>query len=404
MIVRYVVRCSICAKEITIRASVGLEKTCTHTFDCPECLSELTLEIRAVPPNATIFCIENCETGNSAGKLLENPVINLHPSTALKQGEYHAEIVSPSIRYMKMLMPYLNRFNLDQRVIDAHDQFELPYAKELWLIISNIFTLVQRGDPANVIKGQIAKYVEKRQEFSSHFSCTTFFKCTASFFDSMFHPLIRDLRYPLRTFITDVRKLYPQEISNFETYYQATCEQSHLSRYISLFKDYFANFDQFRQMLGQARLGIEDYDDFVIGSKNFEQIKLYYGQAYETLTSSYITLACLNNIAQGRAYDTFLKMTLNKYIKDVEKAKKADPFRNEPVLAAFTQWEDSSLRNGSHHASIVRNGELINYRSGGTGKEQEISYSKYIYLCNAITIANAALMLVELQEFSTLKP
>lgn len=88
--------------------------------------------------------------------------------------------------------------------------------------------------------------------------------------------------------------------------------------------------------------------------------------------------------------------------KDVEKAKKSNPFSAEPALAAFTRWEDSALRNGSHHAAIGRDGELVKYRSGGTGAEREIAYSRYVHICNGITIATAPLLLVELQEFSTL--
>jgi hypothetical protein len=159
-------------------------------------------------------------------------------------------------------------------------------------------------------------------------------------------------------------------------------------------------FDQFRQVLTHVRVGSDDVDDLVVGSKRFDEIKLYFGQAYETLTSSYTTLACLNNIAAGRAFDQFQSMTLTKYINDVEKAKKSNPFASVPVLHAFTQFENSSLRNGSHHAAIWREGDLIKFRSGGTGAEKDMAYSRYLHICNGITISIAALFLVELEMFS----
>jgi hypothetical protein len=164
----------------------------------------------------------------------------------------------------------------------------------------------------------------------------------------------------------------------------------------------FANFDQFRQLLVFARIANEDVDDLIVGSKKFNDVKLFYGQAYETLTSAYVTLACLNNIKQNRSFDSFASMSLKNYIKDVEKAKRSNPFAAESVLAAFTRWDDCALRNGSHHAAIGREGELVKYRSGGTGAKRAIAYGRYVHLCNGITIALAALMLVELQEFSSL--
>ena len=172
----------------------------------------------------------------------------------------------------------------------------------------------------------------------------------------------------------------------------------------STFTDYFRYFDQFRQVLVHARVGDENVDDLVVGSKSFEEIKLYYGQAYEALTSAYVFPAALFNLSQGRQFDMFASMTLKKYVSDVEKSKRANPFSGVPALAAFSKFEDSSLRNGSHHASIWREGELVKFRSGGTGAEREISFSRYMHTCNGITVALSALFLVELEFISAIGP
>ena len=144
-----------------------------------------------------------------------------------------------------------------------------------------------------------------------------------------------------------------------------------------------------------ARIEDEDVDDKIVGSKSFEDTKLYYGQAYETLTSSFTSIASLNNILNDRKFDEFQQMTLNKYISDVEKAKRANPFKDTPEFYAFAQDLDSSLRNGSHHASIWRDGEKVFHRSGGTGAKRDITYSKYLHLCNKLTISLAAIWLLE---------
>lgn len=300
----------------------------------------------------------------------------------------------------RLASPYM-RVPAESQVKDVATQFELPYTKDLWNVVVNVIRLHLRGNAQDVLNGQIAKYSEMRKKFLPEFTCTTVFKCVASFFDDAFFPAIGNLRQPLRKRIQDLRANHPNQMATFEAYYRSDLESENLERYVALFRDYFANFDQFRQLLVFARVGSDEVDELIVGSKNFNDIKMFYGQAYETLTSSFVTLACLNNIKNGRRFDEFEHMTLNKYIKDVEKAKKSNPFSADPVLSAFASSEDSALRNGSHHASIYHDGELVKYRSGGTGAEREMAYSRYIHMCNQIAIANAALMLVELQEFST---
>ena len=84
-------------------------------------------------------------------------------------------------------------------------------------------------------------------------------------------------------------------------------------------------------------------------------------------------------------------------MKDVSKEKKANPFEQIQPFYTFTDGLDSTLRNGSHHASIWRDGEKILYRSGGTGAQREIAYSRYLHLCNKLTISLAALFIIELE-------
>ena len=128
----------------------------------------------------------------------------------------------------------------------------------------------------------------------------------------------------------------------------------------------------------------------------FESVKLYYGQAYEAITSNFTVLACLNNILNGRNFDEFRHLTLNKYIKDLQKSAKAGPFEQTQEFMAFTESLDSTLRNGSHHASIWRENEVIYFKSGGTGQKRNITYSRYLHVCNKITISLAALFLLEI--------
>lgn len=401
MVIRDYCRCKVCGAVLCIRAGVGLESRCEHQFDCPTCYSPITLFVCiGEPPTAWIEYQENSERAEEKESAM---VINLHPSIAFDSADYHSPMVFASMKLMDLAGPHM-RVSATSRTRDVAQDFELPETKQLWEIVRNLLRLYQNGDPANVITSQIGRYQKLRQTYHEWFHCSTIFKCIASFFDDSMFPAVGNLRQPLRVFISNLRMKDSAELQRFQAYYRAQIEKENLSRYLSLFDDYFSNFDQFRQLYVHARVGDDDVDDLIVGGKSFEKVKLFYGQAYETLTSSYVTLACLNNINQGRSFDVFQSMALAKYIKDLEKSKKSNAFSGEPCLANFSQWDDSALRNGSHHASIVRDGETVKYRSGGTGVEREITYARYLHLCNCMAIACAALLLVELQEFSSMAP
>ncbi|MCW7540667.1 hypothetical protein OOT46_22875 [Aquabacterium sp. A7-Y] len=352
------------------------------------------------PPTAWYEFLENCRVAEEDSPDLT--VVNLHPSMAFSLEDYHSPQAFPSLDFFDLVDAAM-RVPAGTRHLDVSLHFELPETKALWALVKSVMSLHSNGDPAGVLPKQIARYSEKRREYLKEFRCSTTFKCITSFFDDALHPAIGNLRRPLRGLVRDLRAIQGQAVADFENYYRAELESDNFARYSALFDDYFSNFDQFRQLLAYARVGRDDVDELIVGAKRFNDVKLYYGQAYETLTSAYVTLACLNNINHGRSFDTFAAMSLTKYIKDLNKAQKSAPFSAAPVLAAFTKWEDSALRNGSHHAAIARDGERVKYRSGGTGAEREMPYSRYLHMCNGITIACAALMLVELQEFSTIK-
>lgn len=400
MITRGCLECLVCGQKFVVRVGIGLEEICTHTFDCHNCFTPITVQAKiGPPPQAWLEYKENCKSAKEDA--LVQSVVNLHPSIAFPASEYHSQYAFPSMQLTNLAGPYM-RVPAGARARDVALHFELPHTKQLWMIVESVIRLHLQGDPAGVLQKQIARYAEKRREFSPTFTCSTVFKCVASFLDDVFFPAIGNLRQPLRALVHQLRSTQPDQLKEFTAYYRSELERPNLEAYLAVLQDYFANFDQFRQLLVFARVANEEVDDLIVGAKKFNDVKLFYGQAYETLTSAYVTLACLNNIKQSRSFDSFASMSLNKYIKDVEKAKRSNPFAAEAVLAAFTQWDDSALRNGSHHAAIGREGELVKYRSGGTGAEREIAYSRYVHLCNGITIALAALLLVELQEFSTL--
>lgn len=392
-------KCTVCEFKFILRIGVGVESKCTHTFDCPNCFTPISVDlVTGKPGQAWVEALENVEI---IGQDLEiDTFINLHPAFAFRADEYHSRFAFASMHHTELTFGKMRM--VPGKFQDFATQFEIPETAKLWQTVRNVISLATKSDPANVLQKQISAYESARKKYNPQFTCTTTFKCIASFFDDIFYPAIGNLRQPLRSFVRSEREAHPAEIEKFSEYYRNEIQATALDRYLAIFSDYFRLFDQFRQVLTHVRVGSEDVDDLIVGSKRFDEIKLYYGQAYETLTSSYTTLACLNNISAGRSFDQFKSMSLTKYIKDIEKAKKSNPFSDVPTLFSFAAFDNSSLRNGSHHASIWREGDLIKFRSGGTGAENDISYSRYLHICNGITISIAALFLVELEIFSTI--
>jgi hypothetical protein len=298
-------------------------------------------------------------------------------------------------------MPYLRLVPEETyRSIITQDialQFDVPNASNLWTTVKNIFLLKDGVGQDKNIKKAIDYYEKQRKKYFSETRTSTPKEVATNFFDSLFYPRFDQLSQPAIKLIYSIKDEHPEEFAKFLQFYLDNLEAQHLRQYLSIFSDYFKLYNQLSQIVLHSRIGEEDVDDKIVGSKSFENVKLYYGQAYESITSFFVVFACLNNIYLGRSYDQFQTMMLNKYMKDVSKEKRAKPFEQTKQFYSFTDGLDSTLRNGSHHASIWRDGEKIFYRSGGSGAQREIAYSRYLHLCNKLTISLAALFIVELE-------
>jgi len=400
VVVRGYARCEICRENYILRAGVGTEKLQLHTFDCKSCGVPISVIVRANPPHAHFEAEENVIIEEHEE---ENAIVfNLHPFFAFSSDEIHNLKAFPSLRYGSKIMPYLrlvpNKNSLGIQSQDIALQFDVPNASNLWGTVKNIF-LLQEGTGQNKrIRKAIEHYEKQRQKYFIETKVSNSKEVAFNFFDSLFYPRFEKLLEPALELTYVIKRDHTQEFSEFLEFYSSNLREQHLRQYLSIFSDYFKIYNQLSQMVVHSRINEEeDVDGKIVGSKSFEAVKLYYGQAYESLTSFFVVFACLNNILLGRSYDQFQSMTLNKYTKDLSKEKRANPFEQTQPFYSFADGLDSTLRNGSHHASIWRNGERIFYRSGGTGAQREIAYSRYLHLCNKLTIALAALFIIELE-------
>ncbi len=398
VVLRGYARCEICGENYILRAGVGTEKYQLHTFDCQSCGIPLSVILRANPPHAHFepeenVIVEEHECENSI-------VLNLHPFFAFNSDEIHDRMAFPSLLYGAKIAPYLRLVpNRNFQGIQSQDialQFDVPNASNLWTTVKNIFLLQDETGQNKRAKKAIEYYEKQRQKYFPETKVSNFKEVAFNFFDSLFYPRFEKLLQPAIELISSIKDNCPEEYLKFIEFYSDNIEFQNRRQYLSIFSDYFKIYNQLSQVVVHSRIGDEDVNDKIVGSKSFENVKLYYGQAYESITSFFVIFACLNNILLGRSYDQFQSMTLSKYMKDVSKEKKANPFEATQPFYTFTDGLDSTLRNGSHHASIWRDGENIFYRSGGTGAQREIPYSRYLHLCNKLTISLAVLFIIEL--------
>jgi len=125
---------------------------------------------------------------------------------------------------------------------------------------------------------------------------------------------------------------------------------------------------------------------------------MFYGNAFEILTSHFVIPACLNNICNNREFHQFAEMDLPLYTT-IDKANRAEPFKNNRRLKFLLEGVDTGLRNASHHADIrlLKGHDIIEYRSGKKRKKKTMAYVRYIHLCNTLIINLFIMLDIELQ-------
>jgi len=187
-----------------------------------------------------------------------------------------------------------------------------------------------------------------------------------------------------------------QKFYRFKSYYNAELQTDHSEKYFEIFSDYFKNFSDYNQVLLYSKNSRQVDESFHVSSKNFKRTKMFYGDAFEIITSSFTVLACLNNILKGREFDEFEQMELSKYIT-INKANRSNPFKDTSCFNIFSECIDSTVRNASHHKSMkINNKGIIKYRSPGSTNWKSMPYIKYLHMCNEIMLNICALQMLEL--------
>lgn len=392
MIVRHSIKCGTCECPHTLRIQVGHESYQEHTFQCHECEEEIVVGMKC---DQSYGSIEIIEVNNCQGDAKEGVIINLSSEFPIPKKDLHRDLVFPTLDHMDEIAKAQESLGVNYPMLSSLDEYQESLKKhksvnDMWLSLKKGWSLTAKG------KLQLAarQFEGYRDGFSEPLELQYIL---FDFCGRMMMPAKYSLFEGAGNRCREIAKAHAQKFQEFRTYFKANMAGSNLDRYFETLKEYFICFKDFSQTLTHVQHGIKVSDEYEASSSSFSKTKLFYGNAYETLTSNVAFLACINNVANGRAFDQFEAMDLSKY-QTINKANRCNPFKDVAEFQSICACLDSTVRNASHHGSmkLADNGRTINYQSGGTGMMRSMSYLTYINQCNEIMLSCCALLALEL--------
>lgn len=393
MIVRHFVECATCHHAHTVRIQVGHNPYQEHTFGCVECQEEMVLGMHCFPETASVEIAElnNCVAGSEEGS-----VVNLSPDFPIPEGDIHRDLAFPSMEHTRALSKAQKNAGIETPSFASFEEYrnwalEQKGLPDIWSIVKKGWSLTLK-DRTDIAEKVLREYLNGKYEEKPQLNYVLFDFCSRLLLPEKYH-LFRDAA----EYCENLAKETPDELARFRKYYVEHLQKDHLERYFETFKEYFSCFSDMSQTLTHVQYGLAIPDDSVATSYAFSRTKLFYGNAFETLTTTVQVLACLNNIGCGRRFDEFEQMTLKQYMS-INKAKRCHPFNANQALSPFCDCLESTIRNASHHGGmkLSNSGEKVEYRSGGSGASRSIPYVQYLNYCNRIMLSCCALLALEL--------
>ncbi|RFC41354.1 MAG: hypothetical protein DID89_2727545983 [Candidatus Nitrotoga sp. CP45] len=364
-----------------------------HTFSCGSCGEEMSIEVIKKPEIASmgIHCVSNCEESAEEGL-----IVNLHPDFPIPEDQLHVDLAFPWLGHVQDLAKRQIELGATTPQFSSFEEYRrfalgIQTPLERWAIVKKAWSLSRNGKD-KLSKAELEKYNFNSTGASPELREVLFHFCRT---------LLNRGLFPLFTHAAELlavcHQRAPQEFSRFKRVHGAEWFPDHLDGYFDVFSEYFRDFGEFSQTLLICQYDLPLQENATASSTAFSRIKMFYGNAFELLTGHFVVLACLNNILRGRPFDEFQSMNLKKYLT-TNKANRANPFADTQPFAAFSCRLDSTLRNASHHGAIKLDQarKQISYRSGGTGAEHKMLYTKYLVLCNDHILKLAALLMLEL--------
>ena len=403
MIIRSALQCETCEAVFTVRIGMGQGIRQVHTVNCRECQEPMSfgMTVDYSELSTDVFAIDGCSIVE-VPVYGTGPVINVDANFAVPEGMTDQDVTFHRLTQMREMIEAAEGFGpLPTQKFDPYAP-RRPTADHLseWKNLKKAVSLASNGKTklANkkVAEGTAEYYADDPLSGPTDW----FFRFTLKFMGRKHGVHFKAMMDEFRSIAAT------HDCSDLLNHYAESMVKDRFTLYREIYTDFFSKHAQFAQVSFQAGLGIAPSDDMVATSVQFDQVKSFYGDAYEVFAGSVDLLAMLNNVKHGRAFNEFETLTMDKYQK-LDNSSKFNPFGTNTVFTALCSEKDNQLRNASHHKGIRidADGKTLRYRAGkgGTGSEQELTYASYLYRSVTLFLQISVLVAVELTMCSTNK-
>lgn len=381
MIVRQHIRCGTCGSPHIARIQLGSLKRQEHTFPCYQCKEPIKIALDLDHKNVAfkIHLVENCVEDDGE----EGRPIYLSSDFVANSDLIDQEFYFGSMEFMRAAQ----NSGLARQMMENGIGQETHRPDDEWKTIKKIWRLddSKQYKLTAILNNEFAKTHKLTQ--------LTLRENIWAFVNSVFKTP-ENLREEIQT----IARKNELEFSRFIHFYQTNFRTSHRRSYQDILSDYFDNFNEHSQVFAYIRTETALPKNAKATSINFDRTKSFYAKAYEFFAEAICVYTCLNNIKAGRPFDKLSRISLSKYL-ETDKAKRRDSILDNSVFSAATIEFDSKVRNASfHNWFFLRDDhETIEYRSGGTGALETMTYTEYLMQCGTITSQIFNLFSVELE-------
>jgi transcription elongation factor Elf1 len=421
MTIREKIKCSICEQDYLLRISLGHSETQIHTFECKECGSNISIEVLINFENINwqINYKENSNRTHFKDTLFEEEnqryiVMNLHPELLVPNEFLHNPVYSTNIFESERIQK--ERFEREKFSKMSFEEFEENYKlsqmytsnlaniEKNWLILKVLWKMINNNNKKeHLIKKQIKKYKSNTID-STH---ADFKEILFDFNNTILYPdFIQKSPDFFKLFKNSIKIHNSENYKKFITFYKYSFFNENMKKNFDIYSNFFDIYNEFKQLLLYVTTSQNIPIGHRVSSHDFEKTKLFYGQLYEAYTSNISLISMLHNLYQGREYDQFQNMTLQKYLT-LDKSGKTDNFANTKEFDWFSEFVSSKLRNASHHGNIELEGDIVVYKAGKSLNKYTMSYTRYLEICiqlfiRFVSLNQLSLLLIYIEENKSL--
>lgn len=381
MIVRQYIRCATCGYPHMARIQLGSLKRQEHAFPCYQCKEPIKIALDLDHENAgfKINLVENCIEDDGE----EGRPIFLSSDFVANSDLIDQELYFGSMEFMRAAQ----NSGLARQMMENGIGQGIHRLDDEWKAIKKIWSLddSKQYSLTAILNNEFAK-AHKLAQFTLRENIWAFVNSVFKMPDN------------LREEIQTIARNNELEFSKFILFYQTNLRTLHRRSFKDIFSDYFDNFNEHSQVFAYVRTKMALPKNAKTTSINFDRTKSFYAKAYEFFAEAICVYTCLNNIKSGRQFNQLSKISLPKYL-ETDKAKRRDSILDNYVFSAATAEFDSKVRNASfHNWFFLRDDhETIEYRSGGTGALETMTYTEYLMQCGSMVSQIFNLFSVELE-------